>query len=88
MWYLQDGISRDTDLRISSCAGCPWEGKRGLMPRTRTHTQTLVPSAMRPGCVATLLQAIVAPLSVSSFRNDIARAGPAAAADAAAANDP
>lgn len=50
------------------------------------HTHTLVPSAIRPGCAATLLQAIVAPLSVSSFRNDIARTGPAAAA-AAAAND-
>ena len=59
-------------------------GERGLNAKNNTHT--LVPSAIRPGCAATLLQAIVAPLSVSSFRNDIARTGPAAAA-AAAAND-
>lgn len=34
--------------------------------------RTLVPSAMRLGWAATLLQAMVAPLSVSSFRNDMA----------------
>lgn len=34
-------------------------------------THTFVPRAMRLGWAATLLQAIVAPLSVSSFKNDM-----------------
>lgn len=69
--------TKETPSGVDSCLSPPPTQHYVHIPSQSHHIPphhlTLVPSAMRLGCAATLLQAIVAPLSVSSFRNDMVR---------------